>query len=97
MAHPNTLGPQPDFNVLGQYLISAGNELKNAQNLPAISTGERILAELQQMRQEQQQMRQEQQQMRQDFREAVQVIRQDFATIMTTRYTLPLYSLILLY
>lgn len=90
MAHPNTLGPQPDFNVLGQYLISAGNELKKAQNLPAISTGERILAELQQMRQEQQQMGQE-------FREAFQVIRQDFATIMTTRYTLPLYSLILLY
>ncbi|KEF58016.1 uncharacterized protein A1O9_05939 [Exophiala aquamarina CBS 119918] len=76
MDHPIPLGPQPDFNLLGQHLISAGDEIKKAQNLPTITIGERILAELQQLRQDGQQMRQE-------FKEATQAIRQDLATMMT--------------
>ncbi|OAG36202.1 hypothetical protein AYO21_09596 [Fonsecaea monophora] len=71
---PNPLGPQPDFNVLSQHLIAAANEINKAQNLPAITGGERILVELQQMRQE---FRLELQQMRQEFRQENRQMRQE--------------------
>ena len=45
MADENPLGPQPDFNLIS-------DELKKAQNLPAITNGQQILAELQAIRQD---------------------------------------------
>ena len=45
MADGNPLGPQPDFNLIG-------DELKKASNLSAITNGQQILAELQAIRQD---------------------------------------------
>ncbi|EXJ65876.1 uncharacterized protein A1O5_10852 [Cladophialophora psammophila CBS 110553] len=43
MADGNSLGPQPNFNLIS-------DELKKAQNLPAINNGQQILAELRAIR-----------------------------------------------
>jgi hypothetical protein len=56
------------------YLISA-DEIKKAQNLPTVTIGERILAEIHQTRQQ--------------IRDATQSIRQVLVTVMTVRYVLP--------
>ena len=45
MADENPLGPQPDFNLIS-------DELKKAQNLPAITNGQQILVELREIRQD---------------------------------------------
>ncbi|KIW26287.1 uncharacterized protein PV07_09393 [Cladophialophora immunda] len=45
MANQNPLGPQPDFNLIG-------DDIKKAQNLPGIRDGQEILAELRALRQE---------------------------------------------
>jgi hypothetical protein len=84
MDHPNPLSPHPDFNLLGQYMISAGEEIRKAQNLPTIVAGDQILAELGQIRQELQLSRRE-------FRQEQQQLRQDFAMMVNARYALPLH------
>lgn len=88
------LGPQPDFNHLGQLLSSAGNEIQKARNLPAVATGERILVELQEVKQDVQQMGQNIQRMEQNLYRSIQqmgqTIRQEIATIMITRSALSL-------
>ncbi|EXJ70229.1 uncharacterized protein A1O5_06297 [Cladophialophora psammophila CBS 110553] len=92
MDDTNLHAPQADFNLLSQSFgsavdglrstadafRSASNEIKKVQNLPAIASSERILAELQEMRQE--------------FRDQVTRLdqnltatRQDLITVMTTR------------
>jgi len=45
MADENPLGPQPNFNLIS-------DELKKAQNLPAITNGQQILDELREIRQD---------------------------------------------
>ena len=45
MADENPLGPQPDFNLIC-------DEIKKAQNLPAVVGGQRILEELLGIRQD---------------------------------------------
>ncbi|KAL2446883.1 hypothetical protein ABEF95_008894 [Exophiala dermatitidis] len=52
MADENRFGPQPDFELIGA-------ELKKAQNLPTITSGQQILDELQAIRQDIATMRQD--------------------------------------
>ncbi|KIW75490.1 hypothetical protein Z517_10231 [Fonsecaea pedrosoi CBS 271.37] len=52
MAEENRFTPQADFNLLHHAFRTAADEIEKLPNLPAIAGGERILAEIQQMRNE---------------------------------------------
>ena len=72
MDQPNVLAPQPNFDLLGEYLVAAGGEIQKARNLSAIVAGEQIVDAIRQIREDNHQMRED--------------IRQDIVTIMTARY-----------
>ncbi|KEF61304.1 uncharacterized protein A1O9_02869 [Exophiala aquamarina CBS 119918] len=52
MAEENRSAPQADFNALSLAFRPAADEIKKLPNLPAIASGESILSELRQMRNE---------------------------------------------
>ncbi|KIV96169.1 hypothetical protein PV10_00070 [Exophiala mesophila] len=77
MADGNPLGPQPDFNIIS-------DELKKAQNLPAIANGQLILEELRAIRREIAIVRQDVAYVRQDVvnvRQDVVNVRQDVVNV----------------
>lgn len=79
MADENPLGPQPDFNLIAE-------ELRKAQNLPAINNGQQILVELRAIRRD-----------IADTRRDLADTRRDLITMMTASYVYLLINLILLY
>ena len=89
MADGNPLGPQPDFNLIG-------DELRKASNLPAITNGQQILAELQAIRQDMVAHRQDTTTELQAIRQDIADSRRDLITMMTASYVQPLNILILL-
>ena len=68
MADENPLGPQPNFNLIS-------DELKKAQNLPAITNGQQILDELREIRQDMTNIRQD-----------IANTRRDLISMMTASY-----------
>jgi chromatin segregation and condensation protein Rec8/ScpA/Scc1 (kleisin family) len=52
MDDANHSSPQADFRLISQSFRTAAGEIEKIQNLPAITGGDRILAEIRQMRQE---------------------------------------------
>lgn len=93
MDDPDPFGPQADINLIGQSMQTAGAEILKLQILPAITGGERILVEIQQMRRE---MREQNTRLEERIT-AVDQHLQTLTTKMTTRYSLLLYFLILPY
>lgn len=85
------LGPQPDFNVMGDCLDGFRAEFGKIRNLPSIAEGNSILLLLQQMQQQMQEMRQEMQEMRQQMQEmqhGIVDIRTSVQNLQTKQQTL---------
>ncbi|OAL36424.1 hypothetical protein AYO20_04320 [Fonsecaea nubica] len=74
MANQNPLGPQPDFDLIA-------DELRKAQNLPAVTNGDLILAQLQAIHREFAAFRQETAAFRQEAAEFRQETRQEFEAV----------------
>ncbi|KAH0839127.1 hypothetical protein AYO21_04721 [Fonsecaea monophora] len=74
MASQNPFGPQPDFDLIA-------DELRKTQNLPAVTNGDRILAQIQALHQEFTVFRQESAEFRQEAAEFRQETGREFAAI----------------
>ena len=79
MADGNPLNQQPDFNLISNEFNLIGDELKKAQNLPAITNGQQILNELRDLRQDIADTRR-------DLRQDIGDTRRDLISMMTASY-----------
>jgi hypothetical protein len=101
MDDANHSSPQADFRLISQSFRTAAGEIEKVQNLPAITGGERILAEIRQMRHEtkEQTTRLEERitAVTTRLEERITTSHQSLLTLMSTKYASLLIFEILLY